>query len=107
MNHTIIIHLDGTQTRQDWPKGRPKLPWLQEKVGGYIQEIPHWTQWEGERCIAYANEYGRLQKQPLNPEATKLWRKALDRLRPDYSPDAATLRGDVLIVVGTRYFRGG
>ena len=89
--------------------GEVPLGWIQERVDGYIEAVPHFDSIEhgGEthRCVAFCNEEGKLKEMPFNNRATVLWDRALRRnytedgkplypnglLRPDGNP------GDVLV----------
>lgn len=52
----------------------PKLAWLQEQVGGYIETVPYFTKAFGRtRGTAYANEDGWAKQLRFNYEATRLW----------------------------------
>lgn len=69
-----IIRADGViQTRTC----RPELRDLQELVGGLIEQIPHFTQYEGRKCVAWCNEEGRINGLPRNAAATALWKSAV------------------------------
>jgi Domain of unknown function (DUF3846) len=46
---------------------------MQEMVGGYIERIPHFDEYEGERCVALCDEEGKIKGKTINIEATKLW----------------------------------
>lgn len=58
----IVIHPSGHIDRH-WAK--PTLPQLQRAVGGYIEAIPNRV-----GAVVYANEEGRMEKQPVNPYAS-------------------------------------
>lgn len=52
----------------------PKLAWLQEQVGGYIETVPYFTKAFGRtRGTAYANEDGWAKQLRFNDAATRLW----------------------------------
>src|SRR5438270_7522692 len=51
----------------------PGLLWLKERVGGRIQLVPGFTEFEGSRCVAYCNEEGKIRGLPLSATATALW----------------------------------
>lgn len=56
----------------------PNLGELQRAVGGCIETVPHLTSFTQAgrkvRCVAYADEEGRLKGLPRNDAASKLWR---------------------------------
>jgi hypothetical protein len=55
--------------------GEPTLTELQEAVGGYIEKVPEFSQYNGRPIeAAYCNEEGRNNDLPLNREASRLWR---------------------------------
>lgn len=81
------------------------LPKLQELVGGYIETVPHFKEYEGEKCVAFCDEEGKLKGHKINAEATKIWYnqpemvKLGDRRFQDY------LVGVVVIVQGADLLR--
>lgn len=77
----------------------PKLEKLQQIVGGYIEHVPFWTTYNNHPCIAFCNEYGKLNGMPLNQVATSLWLSAIQQ--PNY-PDH--LVGQIALIVGTQEF---
>jgi len=78
MNGVLLIFLpDEPEPVVHTLEKRPSLGLLQDAVGGYIETVPWFTQIAGRRCIAYCNEDGKLEKMPLNRQATQLWHNAL------------------------------
>lgn len=62
---------------------------------GYLQLIPGFETFDGERCVAFCHEEGKLQKLPFNPIATALWVISLKRhIMNDY------LAGTVVVITG-------
>jgi hypothetical protein len=98
----------------------PTLDELRAAVGGgYIEVIPHFTtiQWyaSGEtpgivlNCVAFCDEYGKLEHQPLNELATEMWAEALRRQGIELIDDKTKkpkdwLVGQIAIVWGDREF---
>jgi phosphoketolase len=46
-------------------------------TNGWFEIIPHFTKFLDEKCVAIANEEGRIYSMPLNERATEAWRKCL------------------------------
>jgi hypothetical protein len=76
----------------------PSLEVLQEIVGGWIERVPHWERYNGQKCIAYCNEEGKILKLQYNAQATALWDVALGGGITDW------LSGIVVIVSGDADF---
>jgi len=97
-NRMIIVTAIGVliETEHDGPLD---LKTLQDKVGGHIETVPYLTEYDGERCVAYCNEYGKVNGLAFNPAATDLWHKVTG-----YTQDV--LLGDVVILVGDDKFLG-
>lgn len=53
----------------------PALKVLQQLVGGDIQMVPDFTDFQGFRCTVWCHEEGRINGLPLNTHATILWRQ--------------------------------
>jgi hypothetical protein len=79
--------------------GVPRLEALKAGIGGgYIEVVPYFTRYRGERCVAFCDEDGKLHGLPVNRVATALWYAQLTEplaLR-DY------LVGPIVIVTGDR-----
>ena len=75
---------------------------LNKIVGGYIECIPYFHKYGDLPCIAFCNEYGKLdapKKLPINRPAQVLWEKAVGRtIEEDF------LVGTIAIVVGPKSF---
>lgn len=69
----IIIKADDTETREQLAE-EPGLERLQSIVGGFIEAVPNWHEFEGHPAHIYCNEDGRANRLPLNVTASKLWR---------------------------------
>jgi Domain of unknown function (DUF3846) len=90
----IVIPADQRQDMRITEQAKePKLQQLQDLVDGYIEAVPRWTMHEGMRCIAYANEEGKLRGLPFNQRATIMWWAALGQ------PVDDGLCGDIVLVV--------
>jgi len=75
----------------------PKLKLLQQRVGGWIETIPYFTQFVHngkayKRGAAFANEEGIIKDLPFNISASRAWKNVF--------PHATPLHGPVVI-----YFR--
>ena len=76
----------------------PALEDLQGGVGGYIELVPGFNHWQGERCVAFCDEDGKRKKLPYNMRATKRW---YDQMQgPFIRKDV--LVGPIVIVTGDR-----
>jgi hypothetical protein len=51
----------------------PTLEEMQRAVGGYIETVPYFDRFDGKPCVAFCNEEGKLQGEPINDRATGLW----------------------------------
>lgn len=96
----VTIYPDGKTEKEDLTE-HPPLDKLQKIVDGYIERVPFFNTYGGEPCLAFCNEYGKMQNKPMNYPATKQWEQALGR-RPD--PDF--LVGNIVIIVGPREWLG-
>lgn len=93
-----VVHPSGEITKKEYSSEIP-LEDLQKTVGGYIELVPFFTQYEGRPCRAFCNEYGKLNQLPYNEPATALWEQVFGRsVRPDF------LVGSIAIVTGDREF---
>jgi len=98
--YLIAVQPDGTITKTDIDKA-PSLEDLKEIVGGFIEMIPYFTSYDGEHCVAFCNEYGKLPhvNLPRNEPAQILWERAYGGIIvEDY------LVGPIAIVVGPPQF---
>jgi hypothetical protein len=87
------ITVDGSITSRTISKP-PLLEELQKIVGGYIETVPYFNTYEGERAVAFCNEKGKLHNLPLNITATALW------MRQVQGAIADALVGNIAIVTG-------
>ena len=71
------------------------LDMMQKAVGGYIEVVPLFRKYDGEKCVALCDEEGKLKRKQVNIKATQLWH---DQLGPRAAMDV--LVGDILIVRG-------
>jgi len=99
VNRSIVIKSTGEVIRKDLEK-LPTLDELQKVVGGYIELIPHFETYLGEKCIALCNEDGKLNNLPFNSTATVAWIK---NSSSDFIIDDM-LVGDVVIIIGDKKF---
>jgi hypothetical protein len=72
---------------------QPTLQELHAIVGGYIEAVPHWDQHNGQPCVAYCNEEGKLNELPINMRATVAWYRELGQRVDD------VLVGNVVLLV--------
>ena len=75
---------------------KPDLAFMQTLVGGPIEIIPGFRQWQGGLCIALCNEEGKIKNLPFNETATEAWKFTYET--SDY------LVGNVLIFQGDTKF---
>lgn len=60
----------------------PTLDFLQSTVGGYIEAVPLFEATpQGNPCVAFCNEEGKLNGMPLNVEATTEWYRLVPKAR--------------------------
>jgi hypothetical protein len=76
MYHLTVINTDGSKVKSS-QEHCPDLKQLHEAVGGYIESVPYWQEWQAEPCVVFCNEEGKLMKLPINEVATVHWRVAL------------------------------
>ena len=98
--YLVTITPDGEITKEAITQ-LPKLDQLQKIVGGFIELIPYFDQYEGSACRAFCNEEGKLPHVglPDNPTATAAWLAAVGVKRiPDH------LVGNIAIIVGPPSF---
>jgi hypothetical protein len=113
MQGTIVqIKIDGTRWVTE-VTGKPKLEDLKAAIGGgFLELVPFFDTYEhGDKivkCIAYCDEHGKMNKLPINKEATILWERALSRTgRSLLSPEGQILDilvGPICIVFGDADF---
>lgn len=87
----------------------PGLDFLQAAVGGYIEVVPHFDNIRHgevvERCVAFCNEHGKLNRLPVNRAATEAWERAVPTgLRGPLGYWLDFLVGDVVVLFGDREF---
>jgi hypothetical protein len=96
----IIIHTDGRTTKEEFSSTIP-LEKFQGWVGGSIELVPYFTKFEGEACVAFCNEEGKLEGLPVNITATFAWARSLRR---PVNALGDVLNGPVVIVTGDAEF---
>jgi hypothetical protein len=90
----IIIPADASQPlTQMLAEKQPTLQELHAIVGGYIEVVPHWDDHNGEPCVVYCNEEGKLNELPINDRATLMWWNVLGQRVND------VLVGNVVLLV--------
>jgi hypothetical protein len=96
MKQLIIIHPSGA-VDITMLKAHPTTEQLQKAVGGYIEVVPQFITYDGNPCLVFCNEEGKLHGLPFNPFATKAWSKAIGQ---DVIRLGDLLVGDIAIVMG-------
>lgn len=89
------IKPDGTITVMNYDH-ELSLDVLQKAVDGLIVVIPFFTEYEGQECVAFCNDEGKIHELPINELATKLWKQQ--------TPLDDVLHGAVVIVQGDAEF---
>lgn len=83
----------------------PTLDELQSAVGGCIEIVPGLTaiELDGELfdCVAFCNEYGKIENLPINQIATAIW---YENLAAHGTSTMDVLCGPVVIVTGDEDF---
>lgn len=92
-----IIKADGTIDETNLVT-TPSLDTMQAAVEGYIELVPWFDTYEGEPCVAFCNEEGKLNDLPVNATATEAWHYSIGR------PHTDVLVGDVVIFTGDQAF---
>ena len=82
-----------------------KLEDMQKLVGGYIETVPYFDTYEGEPCIAFCDEEGKLKGKARNITATDAWYYGLMSRGIPVEPFSDYLVGDILIVQGADLLR--
>lgn len=93
---TVIRATDGERIVTDLTRAAT-LEELQKSVGGYIETVPYFDRYNGEPCVAFCNEEGKLDGLPLNVAATNAWQKLC-------GCTIDVLVGDVCILTGDAEF---
>ena len=82
----------------------PPLEDLQQRIGGYIQPVPHLKTIEVcggvYQCVAFCNEEGKFKQMPFNRRATELWRLAIERETEHEVHMRDILVGPLVVIVG-------
>ncbi len=68
--------------------------------GGYLEIVPLFTAFEGEKCVAFTDEEGKIKQLAVNLEACELWYNQLPR--PLVVADV--LVGPLVIITGDDEF---
>lgn len=68
---------------------------MQKLVDGYIEVVPYFDTYDGEKCVAICDEEGKLKGKAMNQSATREWWQAAPQWRGQDH-----LVGDVLIIQG-------
>jgi len=72
--HVIIIPADDALpiTSRDTDT-QPEAHEIREIIGGWLEAVPHWTDYMGMPAVAFCNEDGKRLQLPINLRATSLW----------------------------------
>lgn len=80
---------------------KPSYDVVRAVVGGLVQHVPDFHEYNGKRCEVFCNEEGLLLGLELNVEATTAWRTYLQKKYPgQWDPEMAHLVGDIVIAYG-------
>lgn len=91
-----IIKTNGTKVEEALT-APPGLDWLQSAVGGNIETVPYMVVFNGQPCVAFCNEEGKLHHLQVNEIASEAWRAGLPA---GFQPLDDVLVGDVVILTG-------
>jgi hypothetical protein len=92
-----VITPDGEISEAGYYNTVPPLKELRQAVGGSIESVPYWTEWNGQPCWAICNTDGKdpHNYQNPNPLATGMWYMVAPQMEGvDY------LHGPVAILTG-------
>jgi Domain of unknown function (DUF3846) len=90
-----VLYTDG---RREQFTEEPQLDRLQNWVGGYIELIPWFKRFEGNRLLqVYGNEDGKHLNLPVNAVATAAWHDEVIRFGKATPADKASGRLDDLL----------
>lgn len=97
-----VIHPDGSTTKTHC-MAKPHLRQLQDAVGGMIQLLPGFENFQGQPCVAFCNEEFLFERLPFNFMATMMWRRCFEA---DTRVDVQELMlcGPVAVVTGDNEF---
>lgn len=99
-----IIGTNFTVTHEEFNDKIP-LTELQHAVGGFIELVPFFESFDGEPCVAYCNEYGKLNSLPANRLATTMWYEQLmDNAKVTQDQLGDYLVGPVVVLTGDQEF---
>jgi hypothetical protein len=96
----VILKVDGSVEEHEIEQA-PGLAEMQKAVGGSIELVPYFREYEERPCLAFCNEGGKVIGLPHNKHATQLWAA---QLRVPYAMMADILVGDILILQGDEAF---
>ena|SRR5215469_2981486 len=93
----ITITPDGKIEKKEITEA-PEGEEINKAVGGYFELVPYFTNYDGMPCIAFCNEYGKINKLPFNSTATNAWEDVAPVNGQDH------LVGTVVIITGPQSF---
>lgn len=93
----VVIKPDQTRTEVELTAA-PKLPQLKEAMeGGLLEVVPYFRTFEGQSCVAFVDDEGKLKRLVPNLEATEIWHKQFPAaIGKDF------LVGPLVVVVGDK-----
>lgn len=92
----VIIPAEGDIETHTGLKSPPTLETLQHNVGGWLELLPRWSKYDGNKAIAFCDEEGLLKNLPVNKRATEMWKAQF--------ASAVALRGTVIVLSGVHEF---
>ena len=95
-----VLKVDGSRVVTNYDSPVP-LEHLQAAVGGDIEVVPRLTTFEGEACVAFCDEEGKLRQAGVNSQAQALWQEQCPLI-----VGLDVLVGDVAFVQGDDAFMG-
>lgn len=63
---------------------------------GFLEQIPHFRHWNGEPCVAFCDEEGKIKGLPPNLAATAIWQSQNGQALQDI------LVGPVVVITGDK-----
>ena len=97
----IVVGIDGTLTQSVLNAGDPErlLATIRAALGDYLELVPRFLRYNGQPCVAFCGEHGKIHGLRPNAVATELWRAQVS-----VQDFADWLAGPVVIVYGPPEF---
>jgi len=80
----------------------PSLQFVQKHVGGYIEPVPFFITYRGQRCVAFCDEHGKRKGLAVNEAANALW--AMCAVPSPFALAGDVLVGPVVVLFGDKEF---